>query len=430
MNAKMERIEKNIVKFEVKIDSEKFSEGIKKSYIKNASKYNLPGFRKGKAPMGVIKRYYGNNVFFEDAVNLCIDETYPEVIKEYEINPVDYPEIDVVQVEEGKELIYTAKVTVRPEVELGLYKGVEVKKVEYAVTEDEIAKSLKTMQEKNSRVEVKIDGVVEKGNIAVIDYKGFVDGVAFEGGESKDFPLEIGSGSFIDNFEDQLIGLKVDESKEVNVKFPEEYSSEALKGKAAVFQVTVKEIKVKEVPELDDEFAKEASEFDTIDELKNDLRKKMENSNEEKTKREFEEAVIDTVCDNVTVEIPKAMIDKEIDFMLKDLENRLKPQGLDLKTYYQYANTDENKVKEQMKDNAEKRVKTELVIDAVAKAEKVEATSEELLAKANEYAKQYGDKDLEKAAQQLIDTQKKYLELEIVNEKVINLLVVNSKAIA
>lgn len=430
MNAKMERIEKNIVKFEVKIDSEKFSEGIKKSYKKNASKYNLPGFRKGKAPMGVIKRYYGNNVFFEDAVNLCIDETYPEVIKEYEINPVDYPEIDVVQVEEGKELIYTAKVTVRPEVELGLYKGVEVKKVEYAVTEDEIGKSLKTMQEKNSRVEAKVDGAVEKNNIAVIDYKGFVDGVAFEGGESKDFPLEIGSGSFIDNFEDQLIGLKVQESKEVNVKFPDEYSSEALKGKAAVFQVTVKEIKVKEVPELDDEFAKEASEFDTIDELKADLRKKMESSNEEKTKREFEEAVIDTVCDNVTVEIPKAMIDKEIDFMLKDLENRLKPQGLDLKTYYQYANTDENKVKEQMKENAEKRVKTELVIDAVAKAEKIEATSEELLAKANEYAKQYGDKDLEKAAQQLIDTQKKYLELEIVNEKVIDLLVVNSKAIA
>lgn len=430
MNVKMEKIENNVVKLEITVEAEKFNEAMKKSFAKNAKKFNIPGFRKGKAPMNIIKKYYGEGVFYEDAINFCCDDTYSTAINENNIKPVDYPEIDVVQVGEGKDFIYTAVVTVVPEVELGEYKGLEVKKPTYEVKDEEAENELKSMQQRNARIETKEDGTVEKGDIAVIDFKGFVNGEAFEGGEGTDYQLEIGSGTFIDNFEDQLVGLKKGDEKEVAVKFPEEYGREDLNGKDATFKVTVKDIKVKELPTLDDEFAKEVSEFDTIDEVKADIRRKMEEANELRAKREFEEAVIDAVCANAKVEIPSVMIDKEIDNMLRDLEMRLKYQGLDLQTYYQYTNNTEEKVREYMKETADKRVKTDLVVEEIAKKENIDATEEELLEKATEMAKQYGSKDLEKTAKLVLESQKNYLKVDVVNEKVVKMLVENTKAIA
>lgn len=430
MSTKIEKIESNVVKLEIRVESDKFNEAVKKAYSKTAKKFNIPGFRKGKAPINMIKKFYGEGVFYEDAINICCESTYPAAIDENHIRPVDYPEIDVVEVGEGKDLVYTATVTVYPEVQLGEYKGVEVKKVQYTVTDEEVDAEIKSMQEKNSRVETKIDGTIENGNIAVIDFKGYVDGVAFEGGEGTDYSLEIGSGSFIGDFETQLIGLKAGTAKNVSVTFPEQYGKEELNGKVAVFEVNIKEIKVKELPALDVDFTKEVSEFDTVEELKADLRKKAEEANELKATRETEDAVIDAVCANAKVEIPEIMIKKEIDTMMKDFEMRLKYQGLDLKTYFEYTNNSEESMKEYMKESAEKRVKTELIMSKLAKELTFEISEEEILSKANEMAKQYGEKDIEKTVKLMIEKQKEYIKADIVNEKIIKMLVDNSKIIA
>lgn len=430
MNTKMEKIESNVVKLEITVDSKKFAEALKKSYNKNAKKFNIPGFRKGKAPMAIIKQYYGEGVLYEDAINFCCEATYPNALEENNIRPVDYPEIDIVQIGEGQDFIYNAKVTVYPEVTLGEYKGLEVKKAEYPVAEEDVNNELKSMQEKNSRVETKTEGTVENGNIAVIDFKGYIDGVAFEGGEGKDFSLEIGSGTFIGDFEQQLIGLSAGEEKNVSVSFPENYGKEELNGKPAVFEVKVNEIKVKELPALDDDFAKEVSEFDTIDELKADITNKMEAANAERAKREFEEAVIDVAVENASVEIPEVMINKEIDAMMKDFEMRLQYQGLDMKTYFEYTNNSEEKMKELMKDSAEKRVKTELVMSKIAEIENFEVSDEELNAKARELAAQYGSKDLDKTVELLMNGQREYIKTDIINEKTIKMLVDNSKVVA
>jgi len=430
MNVKVEKIENNVVKLEITVEAAAFNDAMKKSYKKNVSKFNIPGFRKGKAPINIIKKFYGEGVLFEDAIDFCCDETYPVALAENDIKPVDYPKVEIVQIGEGKDFIYSATVTVKPEVELGEYKGLEVKKVEYPVLDAEIEAELISMQDKNSRVETKEEGTVEKGNLAVIDFKGFIDGVAFEGGEGTDYELEIGSGTFIDNFEDQLIGMAKGENKNVSVNFPEDYGKEEFNGKPAVFEVAVKGIKVKELPALDDEFAKEVSEFDTLDELKADIRTKMENANKLKAEKEYETAVIDAVCENAKIEIPNAMVEREIDGMVKDLEMRLKYQGLDLKTYYEYTNTSEEKAREYMKENAEKRVKTDLIIEKIAKTENVDATEEELIEKATEMAKQYGEKEIEKTSKLILDGQKDYLKVDVINEKVIKLLVNSSKSIA
>lgn len=430
MNVKIEKIETNVVKLEIVVDAKKFSEALKKSYNKNVKRYNIPGFRKGKAPMNIIKKYYGIEVLYEDAINFCCEDTYPKALDENNIKPVDYPEIDVVEIGEGKDFVYTAKVVVMPEVELGEYKGLEVKKVEYAASEEEVERQLKAMQQKNARVETKTEGKVEDGNIAVIDFKGYVDGIAFEGGEGQDYPLEIGSGTFIGDFEQQLIGAEVGEKKDVNVAFPENYGKEELNGKPALFEVTIKEIKGKELPELDDEFAKEVSEFDTLEELKADIKSKIQESNDLRAKREYEEAVIEAVCNNVKVEIPEVMINKEIDNMIRDLEMRLKYQGLDLETYYAYTNNTEQKMRDFMKESAEKKVKTDLVIEEISKVEKIEASEEEIKERALEIAKQYGDKDLDKTADLIIKAQGHLIKTDVVNEKTLKLLVESSKTIA
>lgn len=428
MKVNMEKVETNVIKLEVTVEAEKFNEALKKSYKKNVKRFNIPGFRKGKAPMAIIKQYYGVEALYEDAINFCCEDTYPKALEENNINPVDYPEIDVVEIGEGKDFVYTAKVVVKPEVELGEYKGLEVAKVEHPVEAEEVEKQLVAMQQKNARIETKEAGEVAKGDIAVIDFKGFMDGVAFEGGEGTDFELEIGSGTFIDTFEDQLVGAKVDEKKEINVTFPENYGREELNGKPALFEVTVKAIKTKELPELDDEFAKDVSEFDTIAELKADIENKMKAANEERAKREQEEAVINAVSENAKVEIPEVMINKEVDAMIQDLENRLKYQGLDLQTYYAYTNNTEEKMRSFMKEGAEKKVKTDLVLEAIIKAENLEATDEECKEKATEIAKQYGGtENTDKMIDLLMNAQGHLIKHDVVVEKAIKMLVESSK---
>ena len=428
MEAKMEKIEANVIKLEVKVEAEKFNEALKKAYNKNKMRFNLQGFRKGKVPMAMVKKFYGVEVLYDDALNFVMEETYPKALDDNDIKPVDYPKIDVVQIGENKELIYTAQVTVFPEVKLGDYKGLEVEKKTYEVTDEDVAKELEAMQKRNARTEVKSEGKVENGNVAVIDFKGFVDGEAFEGGEGKDYPLEIGSGSFIDNFEDQLVGLAVGEEKEVKVTFPENYGKEELNGKEATFEVKVNEIKVKELPELNDDFAKDATEFDTLDAVKEDIKKRLTEQNEAKAKSELEEAVISAAVDCTTIDLPQVMVDKEIDAMIKDLENRLKYQGLTLEQYMQYTGNDMEKMKDYMKDNAERKVRADLVLDEIAKVEKIEATEEELKEKATELAKMYSPQDPEKMAELLMKGQKEMIENDIRIKKTIEFLIDNCKA--
>lgn len=422
MEAKMEKIEANVVKLEIRVEAEKFTAALKKAYDKNKSHYNVQGFRKGKVPMAVVKKFYGIEVFYDDAVNFVIDETYPAALAENNIKPVDYPKVEIVEVGEGKDLVYTAEVTTYPEVELGTYKGLEVSKPVYEVDEEEVEKQLQSVQEKNARVVAKEEGTVENKNIAVIDFKGFIDGVAFEGGEGTDYSLEIGSGSFIDNFEEQLVGASVGEEREVKVTFPENYGREELNGKEATFNVTVKEIKVKELPELDDEFAKEVSEFETLAEYKEDLKKKLQEREDQKAENEFEEALITAVIENTKLELPQVMVEKEIDAMVKDLENRLKYQGLTLEQYMEFTGNTNEKMRDFMKENAERKVKADIIIDAIAKAEEVKATEEEVKEKALEIAKMYSAGETEKMAEMLIQTQRPMIENDIVIVKTLNLL--------
>ena len=424
MEAKMEKIDVNVVKFEVKVEVDKFKEALTRAYKKNVKKFNVPGFRKGKVPMSVVKKYYGIEVLLEDAVNFAIEGSYANVLKENNVRPVDFPKVEVVQAEEGKDLIYTAEVTVYPEVELGAYKGLNVEKKTYEVTEEEVAAKLKEMQEKNARVEVK-EGAIENGNIAVIDFKGFIDGVAFEGGEGHDYSLEIGSGSFIDNFEEQLVGAKAGDKVEVNVTFPENYGKEELNGKPAKFEVEVKEVKAKELPVLDDEFAKEVSEFETLEALKEDTTKKLEEANTARAEREYEEAILRAVVENAKMDIPAVMVEQEIDRMVQNLAQRLQYQGLTLEQYFQFTGTDAEKMREYMKENAETKVKTELVLEALQKAEKMEVLDEELKEKASEVAKLYGAND-EKMVELLLQNQREALVADVMTSKVINFLKENN----
>lgn len=429
MNTKIEKLENNVVKLEITVEKGAFSEALKKSYKKNLKNFNIPGFRKGKVPMAMVKRYYGESVLYEDAINFCCDDTYPKSIEENDIKPVDYPKIDIVQLEEGKDFIYSAEITVKPEVKLGDYKGIEVKKVTYETTDEDVENEVKAMQDKNARVFDNNDGEVVNGDTAIIDFKGFVDGEAFEGGEGNDFSLVIGSGSFIDTFEEQLIGAKVGEEKEVNVTFPENYGNESLNSKPALFKVTVKGIKSKELPVLDDEFAKDVSEFDTMEELRSDIISKKEVSNEDKAKVEYESAALDIVTDNSEIDVPEVMTNNEIDSMVKDLQMRLSYQGLDFETYLKYTNSTEEKLREYMKENAEKKVKTELVLEAIAKVENLEVSEEEIKEKAEEMANQYTAGDVSALVEQIMSSQKSVIEVQVLNEKVISLIIENSKEI-
>ena len=426
MSCKVEKTKNaNEVKLEITVKAEKFDEAIKKVYFKSAKYFNIPGFRKGKAPMNIVEKYYGKEIFYEDAFNEVAGEALDEAVKENKLEVVSRPDIEVTQIEKGKDLIFTAIMQTKPEAELGKYKGIEIKKVEYNVSDEDIEHELGHMQEHNSRLITIEDRPVEKGDVATIDFEGFVDGKAFEGGKAEGHDLEIGSNTFIPGFEDQVIGMKIDEEKDINVKFPDEYFSKDLAGKDATFKVKVHEIKKKELPKLDDEFAKEASEFDTLKELKASIKERLEKDNEEKQKYETEEAVVKAVTENIKVEVPSGMVETEVENMIKDIETRLSYQGIKLEQYLQMLGKTAEEMKKEYEPQAEEAVKTRLMLEAVIKAEKIEANIEEIDEKIKEMAKNYGKEDDEAFLQN--ENVRNYIEEGIKSEKAVDFLVKNAK---
>ena len=427
MSCKVEKTKNaNEVKMEITIEAEKFENAIKKVYFKNAKYFNIPGFRKGKAPQNIVEKYYGKEIFYEDAFNEIAGEEYEKAIEDSKLEVVGKPQIDIVKMEKGQDLVFTAVVATKPEVELGKYKGIEIEKIEYNVEESDIENNLKQMQEKNARV-ISVETPVESGNTAVIDFEGFVDGKAFEGGKGENYSLEIGSGSFIPGFEDQVIGMKIDEEKDINVKFPDEYFSKDLAGKDATFKVKVHEIKKKELPELDDEFAKDVSEFDTLKELKDSIKERLVKENEQKAKYEKEDAVMKVVTEGMKADIPAGMVEVEVDNMVKDMEQRMSYQGLKLEQYLKMLNKTEAEFRKDYEPQATEAIKSRLALEAIIKAEKIEATEKDVKEKLEEMAKNYGKtaEELEKN-----DNIKEYIKQGIENEKAIEFLVENAKEVA
>ena len=422
--AKLEKIENSVAEFKLDITPERFEEGMQKSYKKNVKYINVPGFRKGKAPRAMIEKMYGAEVFYEDALNFVFGDVYEDALKELELDVVDNPEItDVSEIKKGENVTLSVKVTVKPEVKLGKYKGIKLEKVEYNVSDEDLDAEISRLQERNSRVVEVEDRAVEKDDIAVIDFEGFKDGVAFEGGAGKDFELTIGSGQFIPGFEDQLIGANKGDDVTVNVTFPEDYHAEDLKGAAVEFKVKINAIKKKELPVLDDEFAKDVSEFDTLEELKNDTKAKLEKQNNDRAKAETEDKAIEAVAEKTEVEIPECMVSHQLDNMLRDYDARLQGQGISLQQYFQMTGMTADKFKEQFKEHAEKQVKVSLTLEAIAKAEKVEATAEDIEEEYNKIAENY---------QMKAEDIKKFISEDdikdgIVNRKVVEMIVAESK---
>ena len=373
MSVQVENLEKNTAKLTIEVPAEKFEEAVQHSYNKNKGKFNIPGFRKGKAPFNMIKKMYGVGVFYEDAVDEVIDTSYPDAAKESGLEIVSRPSISIEEIEEGKAFVYTAVVAVKPEVTLGEYKGVEVQKTKSEVTEEDIETEIKRAREKNSRLITVEDRGIEDGDQVTIDFDGSVDGKRFEGGKAEDYPLTIGSHTFIDNFEEQLIGKKTGEECEVNVTFPAEYHVEELKNKPAVFKVKVKEIQRKELPEANDEFASEVSDFDTMEEYKKDLTEKLQAEKVEAAKTADEDKVVAKVIENATMEIPDQMVEEQVNGMVNDYARRLESQGISFKQYVEITGMTAEKIGEQMKPQAIKRIQTRLVLEAVVKAENIQA---------------------------------------------------------
>lgn len=425
MAVKTEQVEKNLVKLTFEVTAEKFEEGKQKAYLKNMKKFNIPGFRKGKVPRAIVEKYYTEAVFYDDAINYVLPEAYDAAVKESGLDVVAKPELDVEEIKKGEPVVFTALVTTRPEVKLGEYKGVTIEKIEHNVTDEDIAKELENAQKKNARLVSVEDRAVENGDIATIDFEGFVDGVAFEGGKGEEYDLEIGSGTFIPGFEEQLVGAAIGEEKDVNVTFPEEYHSEALAGKDATFKVTVKEIKMRELPELNDDFATEVSEFETLDEYKNDLKAKLEKRAENQVKAETENAVIEKVIENAEVEIPEAMIETQIDNMVSDFAQRIMYQGLNLDTYLQYTGMSMEAFRAQFTKDAEKRVRGSLILDAVAADAGVTVGDEEYEMKLIDMAKQY-NMEIDKLKENIGEAEAESMKKNMVAEKTIQMLVNNA----
>ncbi len=426
MECKVEKTENaNEVKLNVTIEAEKFDEAIKKVYFKSAKYFNIPGFRKGKAPMNIVEKYYGKEIFYEDAFNEVVPEELEKAVEENKLEVVSRPDIDVTQIGKGQDLIFTAVFQTKPEAELGKYKGVEIKKIEYKVTDEDVEHELGHMQEHNSRLLSIEDRPVEKGDIANINFEGFVDGVAFEGGKAENHDLEIGSNTFIPGFEDQIIGMNIDEEKDIQVKFPEEYFSKDLAGKDATFKVKVNEIKKKELPVLDDEFAKDVSEFDTLKELKDSIKKKQQKQNDERAKYETQDAVIKAVCENVKVDIPSGMVETETENMLKDMEQRLAYQGLKLDQYLQMMGKTKEEMQKEYEPQAIEAIKSRLALEAVIKAEKIEVAEIDIDEKIREMAKNYGKENDEEFLKN--ENVRNYIKQGLESEKAIEFLVENAK---
>ncbi|MFS0822503.1 trigger factor [Bacillus sp. 1P02SD] len=428
MSAKWEKLEGNQGVLTVEVDAETFNKGLDDAFKKVVKQVNVPGFRKGKMPRGMFEKRFGVESLYQDALDIILPDAYENAIKETGIEPVDRPEVDVEQIEKGKNLIFTAKVTVKPEVKLGDYKGLEVEKLDDTVTDEEVDAEIKQLQERNAELVVKEDGTVENGDTVVIDFEGFVDGEAFEGGKAENYSLEIGSGSFIPGFEEQLVGVAAGAEKDVEVTFPEEYHAENLAGKPATFKVKVHEIKGKELPELDDEFAKDVDdEVETLDELKAKTRTRLEETKKQDAENSLKDTLIEKASENAEIDIPEAMINTELDRMLREFEQRLQMQGMNLDLYFQFSGQDENALREQMKEDAGKRVRVNLTLEAIANAENIEVSEEEINAELENMSTMYGV-SAEQLKQMLggVDGVKEDLKIR----KAIDFLVENSKSVA
>ena len=428
MSLQVEKLEKNMAKLTITVEADEVEKAIERAYQKQKSKISIPGFRKGKVPRKMIEKMYGSGVFYEDAVNDMIPTAYENAANESELEIVSQPKIDVVQIEAGSDFIFTAEVAVKPEVELGEYAGVEVPKSDVTVTEDEITAEIDKEREQNARIITVEDRAVEDGDMTTIDFEGFVDGVAFEGGKGTDYPLTIGSHSFIDTFEEQLIGKNIGEETEVNVTFPEEYHAEELKGKPALFKVTIKGIKKKELPELDDEFVEEVSEFSTVDEYKESIRKNIQEKKETEAKAAKEDAVIEKIIEGATMEIPEPMIDAQVNQMAQDFARRLTSQGLSPEQYFQYTGTTAQQLQEQMKPQAVKRIQSRLVLEAVAAKENFEVTEEELNKEIEDMAAAY-QMEADKLKDLLTDADKDNMKKDIQVKKAVEFVTSNAKEV-
>ena len=423
MSFKVEQLEeKNMVKLVIEASAEEFEAGLNAAYNKNKNKISVPGFRKGKAPRKMIEQLYGSQIFFEDAANEIIPDAYADAAKESGLDIVSQPKVSIEQLEAGKPFIFAAEVALSPEVELGEYKGVEVTKADAEVTDADVEEELKKVQDQNSRTVSVEDRAVKDGDMTVIDFEGFIDGEAFEGGKGENYPLTIGSHSFIDTFEEQMIGMNIGEEKELNVTFPEDYHAENLKGKPATFKVTVKEIKEKQLPELDDDFAQDVSDFDTLAEYKDDLKKKIAERKESEAKAKKESEAIEKVVEAAKMDIPQAMIDTQVNRMLEDFAMRLQQQGLSVEQYFQYTGMTADKIMEEMKPEAVKRIKNSLVLEAVAKAENIEVSEEEFEAELQKMADMY-KMEIEKIKEFMQDAEAKQMKDDIAIQKAVELIV-------
>ena len=429
MNSVLEKKENNTAVFSIEISEDKFEKAIQKAYLKNKNRFNVPGFRKGKVPRKIIEMNYGEGIFYEEALNNLLPEAYDKAIEDLELEPVDTPEVDIEQLEKGKPIIIKIEVTIKPEVKLGDYKSIEIEKIEYNVTDEDVDKELKAIQEMNGRIIDASHREVREKDILTIDYEGYVDGEQFEGGTAEDQKIEIGTGKFIPGFEEQLVGKKKGDKVDVKVVFPEDYFEESLKGKEALFKVTIKEIKEKELPILDDEFAKDVSEFDTLEEYKQSIREKLEKEAKDKEQFEIENKVIEKVVELSEMDIPEVMIDNQVENEIGQFEYRLRMQGLDIKQYLKLTNTTIEDFKEQIRPLADKKIRADLVLEKIAKVEELEITDKDIDAELEKWAMEYNQEDAEKFKEDMKKGDLEYLKSGIMKNKTIELLVKNTKLI-
>lgn len=426
MSLQVEKLEKNMAKLTIEVPAEELEKAMQNAYLRAKNRITIPGFRKGKAPRKMIEQMYGKGIFLEDAANALIPEQYSKALEECDLEIVSQPEIDVTQIEPGKAFIFTAEVAVKPEVTLGEYKGLEIPKSETEVTDEEIEAELKKEQEKNSRTITVEDRGAENGDIATIDFEGFVDGTAFEGGKGTDYPLTLGSGSFIPGFEDQLVGAKAGDHVEVNVTFPEEYQSKDLAGKAAVFQCDVKKVETKELPELDDDFAQDVSEFDTLAEYKEDIKKNLTERKEKEARTAKENAAVDKAIENAQMEIPDAMIETQISQMLDDFSRRMQAQGLTMEQYMQFTGLTADKMREEMKPQALKRIQTRLVLEKIAETENIQPSEEEVNEEISKMAEMY-KMEADKLKELLGDRELEQMKKDMAVQKAVTLVADEAK---